>query len=131
LSILIIDNNDSFTYNLVQLIEECGINDFLVVKNNDLDIESVAAYSKILISPGPGIPKETANISELIDKYHKTKSILGICLGHQAIAEYFGATLVNLPKPFHGVKSEINICDDEYSLFRGLPKSFDGGRYHS
>jgi anthranilate synthase component 2 len=131
LSILIIDNNDSFTYNLVQLIEECGCCDYTVVKNNVLDIDSVTAYSKILISPGPGIPKETSGIFEVLEKFHKTKSILGVCLGHQAIAEYFGATLINLPKPFHGIKSEIEVCDDDCILFSALPKSFDGGRYHS
>jgi anthranilate synthase component II len=131
LSILIIDNNDSFTYNLVQLIEECGVSDFLVIRNDKLDIDSVSRFSKILISPGPGIPKETLNLFEVINRYHKTKSILGVCLGHQAIAEYFGAKLINLTKPFHGVKSEIIVCDNECYLFSDLPAKFDGGRYHS
>ncbi len=129
--VLIIDNNDSFTYNLVQIVEECGISDYLVVRNTNLDVDIAGNYSKILISPGPGIPSETSNIAELIDRYHKTKSILGICLGHQAIAEYFGAKLVNFQKPFHGVKSEIKLLETDYYLFVGLPSVIEGGRYHS
>jgi len=130
-SILVIDNNDSFTFNLVQLIEECGVKEFSVIKNTDLDIGAVASFSKILISPGPGTPRETPNISEVIHKYHKNKSILGVCLGHQAIAEFFGAELVNVPKPFHGVASKIKILDRDCKLFSGLPESIEAGRYHS
>jgi len=130
-SILVIDNNDSFTYNLVQLIEECGVKDLSIIKNTDLDIGSVASFSKILISPGPGTPQETPNISEVINKYHKNKSILGICLGHQAIAAYFGAGLMNVPKPFHGIASKIKIHDESCKLFSGLPEYFEAGRYHS
>jgi len=131
LSILVIDNNDSFTYNLVQLIEECGFIDFRVIKNTGLDMDAVASFSKILISPGPGMPDETPNISEVINKYHKTKSILGVCLGHQAIAEYFGAEIINVPLPFHGIKSKVFIKDKDNHLFSGLHESFDAGRYHS
>lgn len=131
MSILIIDNNDSFTYNLVQLVEECGVADCIIIKNTELDIKSVESFSKIIISPGPGIPKETSGIFDLLEKFHKTKSILGVCLGHQAIAEYFGAKLLNLSKPFHGIRSEINIVDNDCNLFLGLPAKFDGGRYHS
>jgi len=131
LSILVIDNNDSFTFNLVQLIEACGVKDFSVIKNTDLAISSVASFSKILISPGPGTPQETPNISEVISKYHKCKSILGVCLGHQAIAGFFGAGLVNVPKPFHGVASKIKIHDSGCKLFSGLPEYFEAGRYHS
>lgn len=131
MSILVIDNNDSFTFNLVQLIEECGIQDFSVIKNTDLDIGAVASFSKILISPGPGTPRETPNISEVIHKYHKNKSMLGVCLGHQAIAGFFGAELENVPKPFHGVASKIKIHDRECKLFSGLPEYIEAGRYHS
>lgn len=131
MSILIIDNKDSFTYNLVQLIEECGFNDFSIIDTDSLVIDSIEAYKKILISPGPGIPDDSPKLKEVIGKYHKTKSILGICLGQQAIAEYFGATLFNLSKPFHGIKSEINAIDTDCYLFSGLPKCFDAGRYHS
>lgn len=131
MSILVIDNNDSFTYNLVQLIEECGYKDFRVIKNTDLNIGVVESFSKILISPGPGTPEETPNISEVINKYHKNKSILGVCLGHQAIAEYFGAEIINVPLPFHGIKSKVFVLDNDNYLFYGLTESFDAGRYHS
>lgn len=130
LNILIIDNHDSFTYNLVQLIKYyCNYN-YKIVKNTDLDFDIISSFSHILISPGPGLPSETANIIEVIKLFHKTHSILGVCLGHQAIAECFGAKLKRLEKPFHGIASDVNIDLNE-KLFNGLKPKISVGRYHS
>ena len=131
MSILIIDNNDSFTYNLVQLIEQCGCRNYKVFKNTEVDIDEIDRFSKIMLSPGPGLPADTKNLMKIIDKYHSTKSILGVCLGHQAIAEYLGASLINLTKPFHGVKSDIIISGSDDYIYIEMPGRFNAGRYHS
>lgn len=126
---LIIDNYDSFTYNLVHLIKEIGIMPD-VVRNDKFKMEEVAKYDKIILSPGPGIPDEAGFLKKLIRNYASTKSIFGVCLGHQAIAEVFGAKLINLEQVFHGVETEIELTNKDY-LFNGIPHKFNAGRYHS
>lgn len=128
--VLVIDNYDSFTYNLVHLINECG-QEAEVWRNDRFEIEDVQCFDKILLSPGPGIPKEAGLLLELIRTYSATKSILGICLGQQAIAEVYGGQLFNLEKPVHGVASKIYVTDKTELLFQGVPEQFMAGRYHS
>lgn len=129
-NILVIDNYDSFVYNLVHYLEELDCK--VVVKRNDqLTLNEVEEYDKILLSPGPGIPDEAGLLKPIIEKYASTKSILGVCLGMQAIGEVFGGTLINLDEVHHGVATKIELfVDDEY-LFSGLPKELQVGRYHS
>ena len=128
--ILVIDNYDSFTYNLVHLLQELNAS-YEVVRNDKFDINEVEKYDKILLSPGPGIPEEAGLLLEVIRKYAPTKSILGICLGQQAIAEVFGAKLYNMPKPLHGVATSIEITDNSETLFTNFPEDSKIGRYHS
>jgi len=131
MKVLIVDNHDSFTYNLVQLVEQSGLCDVVVTKNDRADYDA-DEFDKILFSPGPGIPsEETGLMKTLIAKYSGTKSILGICLGHQAIAEFFGAKLTSLTSPFHGISEKISITDSSDYLFSGLPKTINAGLYHS
>lgn len=129
--ILLIDNYDSFTYNLVHLIKSISTMEINVVRNDKITLQEVNAYDKILISPGPGIPSEAGIIREVIRNYAKTKSILGICLGHQAITEVFGGKLVNMEKVFHGVATPVNLSEERDEIFKGIPASFLVGRYHS
>jgi len=128
--ILVIDNYDSFVYNLVHYLEELDYK--VVVKRNDqLHIDDVEDYDKILLSPGPGIPEEAGLLKPIIEKYASTKSIFGVCLGMQAIGEVFGGKLINLDEVHHGVATKISLfVDDEY-LFNGLDKELMVGRYHS
>ncbi len=128
--ILVIDNYDSFVYNLVHYLEELDCK--VVVRRNDqLHIDDVEDYDKILLSPGPGIPDEAGLLKPIIEKYAATKSILGVCLGMQAIGEVFGGTLLNLNEVYHGVATRIDLfVDDEY-IFKGLNKELQVGRYHS
>lgn len=129
-NILVIDNYDSFVYNLVHYLEELDCR--VVVKRNDrLALEEAEQFDKILLSPGPGIPDEAGLLKQIIKKYAATKSILGVCLGQQAIAEVFGGKLLNLEKVHHGIASEITLTVDDESLFHGLPKKLTVGRYHS
>ena len=128
--ILVIDNYDSFTYNLVHLVHECG-EEVEVWRNDKFKLEDVEAFDKILLSPGPGLPNEAGLLMDVIREYSKTKSILGICLGQQAIAEVYGGTLKNLEKPVHGMASMVNVTQPNEILFKGLPSSFLAGRYHS
>jgi len=128
--ILVIDNYDSFTYNLVHLLQELH-QEYVVIRNDKFNLEEVKAYNKILLSPGPGIPEEAGLLMEVIRQYAPTKSILGICLGQQAIAEVFGGTLFNMPKPLHGVATDIIITDESESLFHDFPRNSKIGRYHS
>lgn len=128
--ILVIDNYDSFTYNLVHLLQELNAS-YEVVRNDKFDINEVEKYDKILLSPGPGIPEEAGLLLDVIRKYAATKSILGICLGQQAIAEVFGAKLYNMPKPLHGVATSIEITDNSETLFTNFPEDSKIGRYHS
>ncbi len=126
---VIIDNYDSFTYNLVHLIKELGA-DVTVVRNNQFSLEELAAFDRIVLSPGPGIPSEAGLLLDVIRRYAGVKPILGVCLGHQAIGEVFGAKLENLSDVFHGVTTEARQLVDT-PLFAGLPEHFPVGRYHS
>ncbi|MHC8948529.1 anthranilate synthase component II [Sphingobacterium hungaricum] len=128
--VLVIDNYDSFTYNLVHLLQELNA-DYEVWRNDKFELEDVDAYHKILLSPGPGIPEEAGLLMPLIKRYSDTKSILGICLGQQAIAEVFGGSLFNMEKPLHGVATDIVITDNSEKLFQNFPKESKIGRYHS
>lgn len=128
-TVLVIDNYDSFTYNLVHYLE--GLNSkVIVVRNDDLRLRDVKYFQKILLSPGPGLPKEAALLKPIVKKYASTKSIFGVCLGMQAIAEVFGAKLIRLDTVYHGVSAKVNIVEND-PLFKGLPVSFQVGRYHS
>lgn len=127
--LLILDNYDSFTYNIVHAVRALGVEPE-VFRNDKIALEDVAAYDKIIISPGPGIPSEAGILPRLLERYCTEKPILGICLGHQAIGECFGAKLRNLPTVYHGVRSEAHLVCDDY-LFAGVPCNFEVGRYHS
>ena len=129
--ILIVDNYDSFTYNLVEIIQEHGGCIFDVLKNDTVSIAYAAKYDGFLFSPGPGIPKESPLMTELLRLYHSKKSILGICLGHQAIAETFGMKLIKLNSVRHGLKTIIKIIDSSDYIFEGVPSEFTAGLYHS
>lgn len=131
MKILVLDNYDSFTYNLVQYIQEIIGEKVEVFRNDAIPLEKVKAYDKIILSPGPGLPKDAGIMPNLIKKYAPTKEILGVCLGHQAIGEAFGGTLHNIEKVYHGVATPIEIVDGHSLLFRGLPNSIEVGRYHS
>ncbi|MBN2633818.1 MAG: aminodeoxychorismate/anthranilate synthase component II [Bacteroidales bacterium] len=129
--ILIIDNYDSFTYNLVhQVTELTGIRPD-VFRNDDITLSRIDDYDKIILSPGPGIPSEAGICIDIIRQYAGKKKILGVCLGHQAIAEAFGAKLRNLDSVFHGLEKPVRVTDPSDYLFKGLPIVFNAGRYHS
>ncbi len=125
-----IDNYDSFTYNLVHLINELGY-DTEVWRNDKFDLPDVAKYDKILLSPGPGIPEEAGLLLEVIKTYAPSKSIMGVCLGQQAIAEAFGGSLLNLGRPMHGIATPVTKTVDNELLFKGIDEEFEVGRYHS
>lgn len=149
MKILVFDNYDSFTYNLVHLVEKITHGKVDVFRNDELPMETVKAYDKIILSPGPGIPSEAGMLLPLIKEYAPSKSILGVCLGHQAIGEAFGGTLMNLSQVYHGVATKIRLVNRESSvvsseqnsrftshasrttLFDGLPDEIEVGRYHS
>jgi anthranilate synthase component II len=128
--ILVIDNYDSFTYNLVHYLEDLNC-EVTVYRNDEFDIEEIAVFDKILLSPGPGIPDEAGLLKAVIQKYAPTKSIFGVCLGQQAIGEVFGGTLSNLDKVYHGVATTVKTVVDDELLFEGLGNEFEVGRYHS
>jgi anthranilate synthase component II len=130
MKILIIDNYDSFTFNLVHLVNEIGLQ-CDVWRNDKFAIGDADTYSHIILSPGPGIPSEAGLLLEVIEKYAPTKSIFGVCLGQQAIAEVFGGKLYNLSRPMHGIATPIKVIDPQEKLFAELPQSFKVGRYHS
>lgn len=127
--ILVIDNYDSFTYNLVHYLEDLDC-EVIVKRNDQLTLEEVDAYDKIVLSPGPGIPDEAGLLKEIIEKYAMTKSIFGVCLGQQAIAEVFGGSLINLDEVYHGIATRIKIIEEDI-LFKGMPEEIEVGRYHS
>jgi anthranilate synthase component 2 len=129
--ILVIDNYDSFTYNLVHYIEKLTNIHPVVCRNDEINLDYVSGFDKILLSPGPGIPVEAGICLDLIREYAPEKSILGVCLGHQAIAEVFGGKLINLSQVYHGLATPVTIIDHSDPLFRGLPTSITAGRYHS
>jgi anthranilate synthase component II len=128
--VLVFDNYDSFTYNLVQIIERILNTKVDVVRNDEITLEEIEKYDKIILSPGPGIPEEAGILLDLIKKYAPSKSILGVCLGQQAIAEAFGGSLINLSEIYHGVATEA-VQTNEHKLFKDLPQTLEVGRYHS
>ena len=129
--ILVFDNYDSFTYNLVHLVEKIIHQKVEVFRNDEIPLEKVKDYDKIILSPGPGIPVEAGLLLPLIKEYASSKSILGVCLGHQAIGETFGGSLVNLSTVYHGVATNCQLDNGKSPLFKGLPKEIEVGRYHS
>jgi anthranilate synthase component II len=135
LKILVFDNYDSFTYNLVHLVEKITHEKVDVHRNDQIPLEKVKEYDKIILSPGPGIPEEAGLLLPLIKGYASSKSILGVCLGHQAIGQAFGGKLINLTSVFHGVATKIGVRSQESGvsspLFEGLPGELEVGRYHS
>jgi anthranilate synthase component II len=131
MKILVFDNYDSFTYNLVHLVEKITDVKPDVFRNDKIALEDVAQYDKIILSPGPGIPEEAGLLLPLIKMYAATKTILGVCLGHQAIGEAFGAKLINLDTVFHGVATKIIQTENRSLLFKGFENEFEAGRYHS
>lgn len=130
MKIYVVDNYDSFVYNIVYLLKELGISDLKIEKNDKVDLDEVATYDKIVLSPGPGIPIEAGNMMAVIDRFHRSHAILGICLGHQAIGEYFGWPLQQLAEPLHGVSSSLEIYH-RADLFQGVPGDITIGHYHS
>lgn len=128
--IVVIDNYDSFTYNLVHYLEDLNC-EVTVFRNDEFDLDEIKHFDKILLSPGPGIPDEAGLLKEVIRHFAPTKSILGICLGQQAIGEVFGGSLTNLEKVYHGVATKINTIVDDEALFNGLGNEIEVGRYHS
>lgn len=129
-TVLVIDNYDSFTYNLVHLINEVGY-EAEVWRNDKFELGDVDKYDKILLSPGPGIPEEAGLLLDVIRTYAPTKSIFGVCLGQQAIAEVFGGTLLNLGRPMHGIATPVTVVDGDEPLFWECPQTINVGRYHS
>ena len=128
--VLVIDNYDSFTYNLVHYLEDLNCN-VSVVRNDKLSLDDIKPFNKIVLSPGPGIPDEAGLLKAIIETFAPTKSILGVCLGQQAIGDVFGGTLINLDEVYHGVATNVTITVDDESLFNGLNKNIEVGRYHS
>ncbi len=131
MKILVFDNYDSFTYNLVHLVNNIVNSTVDVYRNDAIPLEEIKRYDKIILSPGPGLPEESGLLLPLIKEYAATKSILGVCLGEQAIAEAFGGKLINLEEVYHGVSTPVKILDRENKLFCGLPEVIEAGRYHS
>lgn len=131
IKILVFDNYDSFTYNLVHYLEKVTDNAVIEVHRNDqISLKAIDSFDKILLSPGPGLPKNAGILMDVLKTYTTTKSILGICLGQQAIAEVFGGTLINLNEVFHGVATPVEVVAEDI-LFKGIPTKFNVGRYHS
>ncbi|MDR3329576.1 MAG: aminodeoxychorismate/anthranilate synthase component II [Prevotellaceae bacterium] len=128
--ILIFDNYDSFTYNIAHLVRALGYDDVEVHRNDKLALDEVARFDRIILSPGPGIPSESGLLLPLIRRYAPSVSMLGVCLGHQAIAEAFGGQLVNLETVYHGVATPVDIIAED-RIFAGLPRQIEAGRYHS
>lgn len=129
MKLLLLDNYDSFTYNLVQLIKENSAIEIDVFRNDEISIQEVNKYDKIVLSPGPGLPCQSGILCELIKTYKTSKPIFGVCLGMQAIGEVFGGNLVNLKEPLHGISTPITHTQSD--LFKGVPTTFNVGRYHS
>jgi anthranilate synthase component 2 len=127
--VFVIDNYDSFTYNLVHYLEELGC-EVTVKRNDQFELDELEDYPLLLLSPGPGIPDESGLLKAAIERYAPTKKILGICLGQQAIGEVFGAKLINLDKVYHGIATPVKVIQEDV-LFKDLPTVFDIGRYHS
>ena len=130
MQVLVIDNYDSFTYNLVHLLQELGV-EVTVRRNDKTTLEEVATFHKIMLSPGPGIPDEASMLKEIIRTFGPTRSLFGVCLGHQAIGEVYGGKLFNSNEVWHGVATPVTIFQDDELLFKSLPTNFNIGRYHS
>jgi len=128
--ILVFDNYDSFTYNLVHAVKKLGYTDVEVHRNDQIALEDIERFDKIILSPGPGVPSESGILLDVIRRYAPTKCILGVCLGEQAIAEAFGGTLINLTEVHHGVSSMVDVLHEDV-LFNGLANQLEVGRYHS
>jgi anthranilate synthase component 2 len=129
--ILVFDNYDSFTYNLVQYVQNIGGHQVDVVLNDELPLGDADKYDGIILSPGPGLPSEAGLLLPLIDRYKSTKRIFGVCLGQQAIAEVFGGSLINLSTVYHGLATPVTFSVPRHYLFEGLPDTIEAGRYHS
>lgn len=129
IKVFVIDNYDSFTYNLVHYLESFNV-DVTVKRNDAFTLAEIEQYDKIVLSPGPGLPKNAELMNQAIEMYHKEKPILGVCLGHQALAEFYGAKLVNLVDIYHGMSSQIKV-DNTHFFFNGLEHEIEVGRYHS
>ncbi len=129
--ILVFDNYDSFTYNLVHAVESITGESVDVFRNDQISLEQVNEYDRIILSPGPGVPKDAGIMPALLKEYAATKNILGVCLGHQAITENFGGSIYNLDEVYHGIATEINVLSAENTVFKGLPAMVEVGRYHS
>lgn len=129
--ILIYDNYDSFTYNLVHFVKDYGRHQVDVFRNDQIELKAVDAYDGIILSPGPGLPAEAGGLIPLIENYYDRKRILGVCLGLQAIAEVFGASLYNLSQVYHGVSATVEFTTPRHYLFGGLSQRIEAGRYHS
>jgi len=131
MSLLLIDNYDSFTYNLLQLVREQDCEDVEVIKYDKVSSETINQFDKILISPGPGIPSDFPNLEKWVREFESIKSILGICLGHDAIALAYNGRMRHLKRVFHGASKKMETLVDSEYLFAGLPNIFEGGLYHS
>jgi anthranilate synthase component II len=130
-NILVLDNYDSFTYNLVHCLSESGTHRVTVQRNDEVELERVSDFDGVVLSPGPGIPSEAGRLLRLVDMYKGRKRIFGVCLGLQAIAEVFGGRLINLPEVFHGIATPVRLTGPGHYLFAGLESGFQAGRYHS
>ncbi len=131
MKLLIVDNYDSFTFNLVELIRRTGHNDFEVMKSDKISIEEVDRFDKILFTPGPGLPQDFPIMFDIIKRYESVKSIFGVCLGHQAIGEYYGASLINFNNVVHGISKPVKIIDANEIIFNQVPLQINVGLYHS
>jgi anthranilate synthase component 2 len=129
--ILVFDNYDSFTYNLVQYVKSIGNHQVYVFLNDEISLDEVAPYDGIILSPGPGLPSESGLLKPLIEQYKSSKRIFGVCLGQQAIAEVFGGSLRNLSTVYHGVATPVTFSHPKHYLFEGMPDTIEAGRYHS
>ncbi len=131
MKILVLDNYDSFTYNLVQYLKEISGDPLDVFRNDAITLDEVATYDTIILSPGPGVPSDAGIMPALIQRYAATKSIFGVCLGLQAIGEAFGGELINLDQVYHGIATNIDVIDPAEQIFTDMPNQFIAGRYHS
>jgi len=131
MKIAVIDNYDSFTYNLVHAMKKISGLPVKVFLNDEVEPDVLKTYDKIVLSPGPGIPVEAGNLMEIIRELSPVKSVLGVCLGHQAIGEVFGANLLNMNKVYHGIATPVIITSRNTNLYEGIPDTFEAGRYHS
>ncbi len=131
MKILVIDNYDSFTYNLVSYLKEITGQQISVFRNDEISVEEVGEYDKIVLSPGPGIPKDAGITIDVIKKWAPSRSILGVCLGCQAIAESYGGEIFNLENVYHGVSTYMKVVEENEKLFKGISEVFTAGRYHS